>query len=123
VTQLRPGLPPIEGDAIQLQQVMLNLIMNAGEAMAGTRGRDHTLRVRTLSAAGQVHITFTDNGPGFPAEAYEKLFEPFFTTKPQGLGLGLSISRTIIVAHRGKLWGVSRPGSGASFHISLPART
>jgi C4-dicarboxylate-specific signal transduction histidine kinase len=122
VTQLRPGLPPIEGDAIQLQQVMLNLIMNAGEAMAGTRGRDRTLRVRTLAAAGQVHITFTDNGPGFPAEAYEKLFEPFFTTKPQGLGLGLSISRTIIVAHRGKLWGVSKQGRGASFHISLPAQ-
>jgi two-component system sensor kinase FixL len=90
--------------------------------MAGTSGRNRTLRVRTLAAAGQVHITFTDNGPGFPAEAYEKLFEPFFTTKPQGLGLGLSISRTIIVAHRGKLWGVSKQGRGASFHISLPAQ-
>jgi len=61
-----------------------------------------------------------DRGPGFPADMHEKLFEPYFTTKPQGLGLGLSISRSIISAHHGKLWGVGTPKRGASFHISLP---
>ena len=119
--QLASELPAVEGDPIQLQQVMLNLIMNASEAMAGARGEQRRLKLRTITAAGSVHISVIDNGPGFPAEVYEKLFEPFYTTKPQGLGLGLSISRSIIAAHGGKLWGVSKPGRGASFHLSLPA--
>ena len=67
-----------------------------------------------------MQITVIDCGPGFAAEQYEKLFEPFYTTKPQGLGLGLSISRAIIRAHGGRLWGSAGPGRGASFHIALP---
>jgi C4-dicarboxylate-specific signal transduction histidine kinase len=120
--QLAAELPLVEGDPIQLQQVMLNLIMNASEALAGARVEERRLKLRTVAAARQVHLSFIDNGPGFAAETYEKLFEPFYTTKPQGLGLGLSISRSIIAAHGGKLWGVAKPGRGATFHISLPAR-
>ena len=119
--QLAESLAPIQGDRIQLQQVMLNLIMNASEAMAASASADRRLTIRTGAVEGGVQISFVDGGPGFPGEAYDKLFEPFYTTKPQGLGLGLSISRSIILAHQGRLWGTSTPGHGASFFIVLPA--
>jgi signal transduction histidine kinase len=119
--QLAPGLPPVQADRIQLQQVMLNLIMNAAEAMAGARSENRRLTVRTFAVEGQVHVSFTDHGPGFAPEMHEKLFEPYYTTKRQGLGLGLSISRSIITAHGGRLWGVGTPERGATFHIALPA--
>ena len=118
--QLAPALPPIQGDRVQLQQVLLNLVMNASEAMAGNVSGERKLTVRTIGAGGKVHISVIDRGPGFAVDMHEKLFEPYFTTKPQGLGLGLSISRSIIAAHHGKLWGVGTPGRGASFHVSLP---
>jgi signal transduction histidine kinase len=120
VLQLAPSLAPIQGDRIQLQQVMLNLVMNASEAMAGNVGGTRRLTIRTIGAGGRIHVSFIDRGPGFPPDMHDKLFEPYFTTKPQGLGLGLSISRSIMAAHHGKLWGVGTPGRGASFHISLP---
>ena len=123
VAQLAEALPPIQGDRIQLQQVMLNLIMNASEAMVAGGNPDRKLSIRTSAADGGVQISFVDRGPGFAADAYDKLFEPFYTTKPQGLGLGLSISRSIIVAHKGRLWGTSTPGRGASFFIALPAES
>jgi signal transduction histidine kinase len=119
--QLAPGLPEVEGDRIQLQQVMLNLIMNASEAMGAVPPETRELTVRSIAAGGRVHLTFTDRGPGFGTELYETLFEPFYTTKPLGLGLGLSISRSIVAAHHGRLWGVGTPGRGATFHITLPA--
>jgi signal transduction histidine kinase len=121
--QLAPDLPRVQGDRVQLQQVMLNLIMNASEAMAGNVSDARKLIIRTASAGGRVHVSFLDRGPGFAPEMHDKLFEPYFTTKPQGLGLGLSISRSIVLAHGGKLWGVGTPGHGASFHLSLPNRT
>src|SRR5262245_16405056 len=119
--ELAPSLPAIKGDRIQLQQVMLNLIMNASEAMATVTGRERVLSVRTTTLDGHVYLSFADQGPGFPAELHEKLFEPYFTTKPQGLGLGLSISRSIIAVHGGELWGVGKASQGATFHIALPA--
>jgi C4-dicarboxylate-specific signal transduction histidine kinase len=121
VTQFAEGLPPVQGDRVELQQVLLNLVMNACDAMAGTlpEARRLTLRTRILEKSW-VQFTVIDCGPGFAAEEYEKLFEPFYTTKPQGLGLGLSISRAIIRAHGGRLWGNAGPGRGASFHIALP---
>jgi C4-dicarboxylate-specific signal transduction histidine kinase len=111
----------VQADRIQLQQVMLNLVMNAAEAMAWARSEDRRLTVRTLAVDTHVHVSFTDHGPGFAPDMHEKLFEPYYTTKAQGLGLGLSISRSIIAAHGGRLWGVGRPRRGATFHITLPA--
>jgi len=120
MTDLAAALPQVQGDRVQLEQVMLNLVMNACDAMntmvAGTR----RLQIRTRTVGGKVRISITDVGSGFRLEDYEKLFQPFYTTKPQGLGLGLSISRSIITAHGGTLWGTSSPGQGATFHISLP---
>ena len=117
---LAASLPLVEGDRVQLQQVMLNLMMNACDAMSAGPSDGRRLAIRTRAADGGVRISFTDLGLGFRAEDYEKLFQPFYTTKPQGLGLGLSISRSIVAAHGGRLWGTSSPGHGATFHISLP---
>jgi C4-dicarboxylate-specific signal transduction histidine kinase len=114
-------LPAINGDRIQLQQVMLNLVMNAAEAMAALTGKERRLAVRTSAFDTRVRISFADHGPGFAADMHEKLFESYYTTKPQGLGLGLSISRSIVAAHGGRLWGVGEPGRGATFHVELPA--
>jgi len=120
VPDLAARLPLIEGDRVQLEQVMLNLLMNACDAMAAGGADGRRLSIRSRSADGAVHLSFTDLGPGFRPEDYDKLFQPFYTTKPQGLGLGLSISRSIVDAHRGRLWGSSSPGQGATFHITLP---
>jgi C4-dicarboxylate-specific signal transduction histidine kinase len=120
--QLAPALPPVAGDRVQLQQVMLNLIMNANEAMASCEPAERRLLIRTVPTRSHVHLSFTDRGPGFPPEQHDRLFEPFYTTKAQGLGLGLSISRSIVTAHRGRLWGRSNEGGGATFFISLPCQ-
>ena len=117
---LAASLPLVEGDRVQLQQVMLNLMMNACDAMSSGSSDGRRLAIRTRAVDGAVRISFSDLGTGFHAEDYEKLFQPFYTTKPQGLGLGLSISRSIVAAHGGRLWGTSSPGHGATFHISLP---
>jgi len=115
-------LPPLEGDRVELQQLMLNLVVNACEAMGGVEERLRRLAIRTRAGTdGGVVISVTDNGAGFAPEQYERLFEPFYTTKRQGLGLGLSICRTIVRAHRGRLWGTAAPGKGAAFHVHLPA--
>ena len=100
---------------------MLNLVMNASEAMASVPAERRQITVRTLASDGRVYASVVDRGPGFAPETHDKLFEPYFTTKAQGLGLGLSISRSIVLAHGGRLWGVSTPGRGATFHIALPA--
>ncbi len=121
VMKLARALPAIHGDRVQLQQVMLNVVLNAAEAMAGGMHEPRRLTVRSSLDAGHVHLSFSDSGPGFAAELAETLFEPFYTTKPQGLGLGLSISRSIIRAHGGRLGGVLNPERGARFHVVLPA--
>lgn len=120
ILDLAATLPLVEADRVQLQQVMLNLMMNACDAMSIGPADGRRLSIRTRAIDGAVRISFTDLGPGFRAEDYEKLFQPFYTTKPQGLGLGLSISRSIVTAHGGRLWGTSSPGHGATFHLSLP---
>jgi len=117
--ELEAGLPAVEGDRVQLQQVMLNLVMNAADAMASRP--DGLLRVQTRADGRSVQLSFIDSGPGFSADMAETLFEPFYTTKPQGLGLGLSISRSIVVAHGGRLWGRPNGRAGAAFHMVLPA--
>jgi signal transduction histidine kinase len=119
-TDLAARLPLIQGDRVQLEQVMLNLVMNACDAMSAGGPDARRLKIRTRARDGHVKVSFADLGPGFRAEDYEKLFQPFYTTKAQGLGLGLSISRSIIAAHAGRLWGASKPGQGATFTIAVP---
>jgi signal transduction histidine kinase len=118
--RLASHLPEVQGDRVQLEQVLLNLMMNAAESMALCPQKDRVITVHTLATASKVHLNVVDRGPGFSVPA-TKLFEAFYTTKPKGLGLGLSISRTIITAHGGRLWASTRRGGGASFLITLPA--
>jgi two-component system, NtrC family, sensor kinase len=117
--ELGLGLPQVSGDINQLQQVLVNLAINAQQAMAGQRGE---LTVRTRALGGQVLIELQDSGPGISPELQKKIFEPFFTTKPagQGTGLGLSVSYGIIESHGGRIEVSSSLGSGATFVISLP---
>jgi PAS domain S-box-containing protein len=120
-TQLAGGLSPVRGDRVQLQQVMLNLILNAIEAMDGAGAAVRELLISTeLSPAVGVLVTVSDSGPGIPVESRERVFESFYTTKAGGVGIGLSICRSIIDAHGGRLWADARQPCGALFHFALP---
>src|SRR5262245_8284341 len=120
-TDLSAPLPSVRCDRIQMQQVLLNLLVNACEAMSANDADERKLIVRTRATTeGGVLVSVADQGPGIPEDHKAKLFEPFFTTKPQGLGLGLSISRAIVTAQGGRLWGTNNIGRGATFHIALP---
>src|ERR1700722_9673997 len=117
-TDLVADLPKITADRVQLQQVFMNLILNAIEAMKETRG---VLTVKTqLGENGQLLISVSDTGMGLPKEETEQIFDAFFTTKPQGSGMGLSISRSIVESHGGRLWATANNGRGATFHFTLP---
>jgi C4-dicarboxylate-specific signal transduction histidine kinase len=121
-TQLSDGLPPIEGDRVQLQQVILNLIVNAIEAMTGTNEGPRELLLSTeKTEPDAVRASVRDSGPGLAPVALERLFEAFYTTKPSGLGLGLAISRSIIESHGGQLRASPNLPCGALFHFTLPA--
>ena len=120
--EVEPGLPPVSGDRVQLQQVLLNLILNACDAMNTRPAGERRLLVSLRRASrDQVQISVRDRGTGISPELADRLFQPFVTTKPQGLGLGLSISRTIVAAHGGRLWAENAPEGGAAFHCALPA--
>jgi two-component system sensor kinase FixL len=119
VLELAEPLPATMGDAVQIQQVVLNLLRNGLDAMLERPGGD-TLRIETAVENGRVEIRVTDSGPGLPPATVQRLFEPFFTTKPQGIGLGLSICKSIITAHRGELAGETAPAGGARFRVRLP---
>jgi len=120
-TELDSGLPLVLGDKVQLQQVLLNLIMNAIEAMSGTTAIPRILSVKSqLDGSQGVVVTVEDNGTGFEMNKRERLFDAFFTTKPNGMGLGLSICRSIIDAHGGRFWASQASPSGAVFHVALP---
>ena len=122
VVELGGGLPPVLGDGVQLQQVLVNLLMNGIDAMDGVDAGRRVLRVRT-SVEGDGHgvrLEVTDAGPGLDAEARARLFEPFFTTKPSGLGMGLAICRSIVEAHGGHIRPLEQPGPGTTLKISLP---
>jgi signal transduction histidine kinase len=115
-------LPSIDGDRIQLQQLLLNLISNACNAMAGVEGgRELTVRTNFNDGEG-VHVIVSDRGDGIPADNLSHLFDPFFTTRPGGMGLGLTVCRTIASAHHGRLWAENNPDRGASFHFVVPWR-
>lgn len=120
-THLTAALPPVRGDDVQLQQVLLNLIANACHAMAAGAGSGRRLLVRTLVAAGDgVQVTVADRGRGIPPDDFARIFEPFVTSRADGMGLGLAVCRTIIRAHGGTLWAENNPEGGASFHFTLP---
>jgi two-component system sensor kinase FixL len=113
-----PNLPDAVVDRVQVQQVLLNLIRNAIEAMDGSKVRELTV---TASARPEhVLVSVTDTGPGIPEEIHARLFQPFVTTKPDGMGIGLSVCRTIIEAHGGRLWTEPHPAGGSAFHFMLP---
>jgi signal transduction histidine kinase len=115
------GLPPIMGDGVHLQQVLLNLVLNAMDAIESAAGTERLIRVRARRREGsEVEVMVSDTGPGIAAEKIEQIFEPFFTTKTSGMGIGLSVSRTIIEAHAGRIWAENNPTRGATFRFTLP---
>jgi PAS domain S-box-containing protein len=122
-TRLGEALPRVNGDRIQLQQVLLNLIHNACEAMSAVQPGERKLTVRSEATAERaVQMCVSDSGPGVAAQLRERLFDPFFTTKPNGLGLGLSITRSIITSHGGRLWVSNHPARGAMFCFTVPTK-
>ena len=120
VADLEPDLPAINADRVQLRQVAMNLVLNAVQATRIQQGQPPVVRIATGAAAGQVSITVDDAGPGVSAEALPRLFEPYFTTKENGLGLGLSISRSIVESHGGSIAAANAPQGGARFTVRLP---
>jgi PAS domain S-box-containing protein len=122
--ELTEDLPAVKGDRIQLQQVILNLVRNASEAMAGVQDRPRNLVIRTAADTnGHVCLSIQDTGVGFGSQNLDKLFDSFYTTKSGGMGIGLSVSRSIIDRHHGRLWAVPNDGPGATFALSIPCET
>jgi C4-dicarboxylate-specific signal transduction histidine kinase len=121
-TELADGLPLIQGDRVQLQQVMLNVVINAVEAMSGDTEGPRELQISTgKSDSGDVLVAVRDSGPGLAPATLERLFDAFYTTKPTGLGLGLSICRSIVESHGGRLWASANLPRGAIFQFTVPA--
>src|SRR5881409_1148870 len=119
-TDLAQNLPAIRADRVQLQQVVLNLLLNACEAMTASDSSERQLLITSKLENGAVRMSVTDRGGGIPEEKLEQVFERFFTTKKEGMGLGLSICRSIINEHEGKIWATKNADCGATFHFSLP---
>jgi len=121
-TEFADDLPRTPGDRIQLQQVVSNLLRNASEAMSTVDDRPRLLRVAIQPhPGGQVCLSVADTGVGLVSEGMDRLFEPFYTTKSDGMGIGLSVSRSIIESHQGRLWATPNAGPGATFSFSIPA--
>ena len=121
VTDLQPGLPPVLGDPVQLQQVLLNLVINALDALR-TSPTDQC-RVEIVSrrvGAESIEVSVSDRGPGLPADAPARIFQRFYSTKRDGMGMGLAIARSIVEAHSGTLDAKNAPGGGARFWFRLP---
>ena len=120
--RLEPGPEKaiVKGDEVPLQQVVLNLLNNAMDAVQGRPRGERMVTVRTLIGGGMGEVVVEDNGPGIPPEIHGRLFESFFTTKQDGLGMGLSICRSIVESLGGKITAENRPGGGAVFRVSLP---
>jgi PAS domain S-box-containing protein len=118
-TELTTDLPKIMADRVQLQQVFMNLMLNAIEAMKDSGGE---LTVKSQQQGGQLQFAVSDTGVGLPMEKMDQIFSAFFTTKPQGSGMGLAISRSIVESHGGRLWATANDGRGATFHFTLPTQ-
>jgi len=120
-TQLADGVPLISGDRVQLQQVMLNLILNAVEAMSGSSEATRELLIKTeQDGPGTVLVAVRDSGPGLKSESLDRVFDAFYTTKPGGMGMGLSICRSIVEGHGGRVWAMPNLPQGATFQFTLP---
>ena len=120
-TELAPALPPVLGDRVQLEQVVINLVMNAVEAMAPVTDRPRNILIRSQEDdAKEVLVAVRDSGTGIDSATADRLFNAFFTTKPTGMGMGLSICRSIIAAHGGRLWASPNADHGATFQFTLP---
>ncbi len=121
-TELATDLPPVFGNQTQLQQVLINLIVNGMDAMANTPEGKRDLVVRTAKPNGdaRIEVSVTDRGSGIPSGSLPRLFESFFTTRAEGMGLGLSIARSIVETHGGRIWADNNPDGGATFHFTVP---
>ena len=117
---LPDGLPRVRGDRVQIEQVLLNLLTNGCDSMADSDAHDRRLVLRAIGEDGRVRVSVSDRGPGIAPSELERVFEPFVTTKSRGLGLGLSVCRSIVTAHEGQLWAVNNDDGGATFHFTLP---
>jgi C4-dicarboxylate-specific signal transduction histidine kinase len=114
-------LPPVQGDRVQLQQVILNLLLNASDAMSGVVDRPRQLVIRTeQDGEDHVRLSVRDTGVGFEPQGIDRLFDAFYTTKSSGMGIGLSVSRFIIESHKGRLWATPNDGPGATLSFSIP---
>jgi len=118
--RLATGAPPVLGNSVQVQQVLLNLMLNGIQAMVPVRNRRRVLTVRSHFGADEASVAVSDTGTGFDAAAVGRLFDPYFTTKPEGVGLGLSICRLIVDAHGGRIQATRNKGSGATFLFTMP---
>jgi signal transduction histidine kinase len=121
-TELQSGLPPVLGDRIQLQQVMLNFILNAVEAMSGVDQYRRNMVISTAQDSNGEIVAVHDTGLGFDADSADHLFQPFYTTKATGMGMGLSICRSIIEAHGGRVMAARNVDAGATFQFTLPVQ-
>jgi signal transduction histidine kinase len=119
-SELATDLPNVMADPVQLQQVFMNLMLNGIEAMKNVNGAGELIIKSQQASNDQLLISVSDTGVGLPAERADQIFDAFFTTKPQGLGMGLSISRSIIESHGGRLWAAANSGPGACFQFVLP---
>jgi len=122
--ELDSDLPLVPGDPVQLQQVILNLLRNASDAMSAVEDRERHLLIKTEREGGdRVRLTVQDTGVGFDPQIAARFFEPFFTTKDRGMGIGLSVTRSIIESHHGRIWAALNDGPGATFTFSIPCET
>jgi len=118
--ELAADLPTVRGDRVQLQQVILNLLLNAIDAMTTVPDRPGELVIATSSDGADAHLSVRDTGIGFDAGDPDRLFDAFYTTKTTGMGIGLSVSRSIMERHSGRLWATRNRGPGATFSFSIP---
>ena len=121
--ELASALPQVLGDRVQLQQVMMNLLMNGIQATSAVTGRRHELRIRSQEhGPDHILVAVEDTGTGIESQNVDRLFSAFFTTKPDGLGIGLSICRSIVEQHGGNIWGTPNSGVGSTFQFTLRTR-